>query len=79
MQFQTASCHIDATTLAAAMQPFDPAARITVDSSRDLIEVISTATAEQVQGVLDDLGCSATPLEKEAHISGGSTCCGGCS
>ncbi|MGB4860128.1 MAG: hypothetical protein WBP11_12490 [Dokdonella sp.] len=79
MQFQMTSCHVDAAKLAAAMQPFDPAARITVDSAHDRLEVISSATAEQVQGVLDELGCSATPLDKEVHISGGSTCCGGCS
>lgn len=79
MQFQMSACHVDATKLAAAMQPFDPAARITVDSAHDRLEVISSATLEQVQGVLNELGCVVTPLDKDVHISGGSTCCGGCS
>ena len=79
MQFQISSCPVDATKLAAAMRPLDPDARVTVDSAHDRLEVISSASAEQVQGVLDQLGCAVTPLEKEVHISGGSTCCGGCS
>lgn len=79
MQFELSSCHLDATRLAAAMQPLDPDARITLDAAHDRLEVISSATTEQVQGVLDSLGCSATPLEADEHISGGSTCCGGCS
>lgn len=79
MQFEVSSCHLDATKLAAAMRPLDPDARIVLDAEHDRLEVISNATADQVQGVLDALGCSATPLTVEEHISGGSTCCGGCS
>lgn len=79
MQFQISSCHVDTSKLVAAMRPIDPNARITVDSAHDRFEVISSATAEEVQGVLDELGCLVTPLDKEVHISGGSTCCGGCS
>ncbi len=79
MQFEVTSCQLDASKLAAAMQPLDPDARITLDSAHDRLEVISSASAEQVQGVLDQLGCSATPLDNDVHISGGTTCCGGCS
>lgn len=79
MQFQVTSCQLDSNKIAAAMQPLDPDARITLDSANDRLEVISSASAEQVQGVLDQLGCSATALDQEVHISGGSTCCGGCS
>lgn len=79
MQFQLTSCQLDSSKLTAAMRPLDPDARITLDSTNDRLEVISSASAEQVQGVLDQLGCSATPLDQEVHISGGSTCCGGCS
>ena len=79
MQFQLTSCQLDSSKLTAAMRPLDPDARITLDFANDRLEVISSARAEQVQSVLDQLGCSATPLDQEVHISGGSTCCGGCS
>lgn len=79
MQFDISSSHVDAIKLAAAIHPLDPDARITLDAAHDRLEVISNATAEQVRGVLDELGCSATPLQVDEHVSGGSTCCGGCS
>jgi copper chaperone len=79
MQFELSACHLDATQLAAALRPLDPDARIVLDAARGHLEVISTATALQVQGVLHDIGCAALPLEQDVHISGGSTCCGQCS
>lgn len=79
MRFEVTSGHIDANAIAAAMLPLDPAARITVDSAQSQLEVMSNASAKQVQGVLAELGCVVTPLESDMHISGGSTCCGGCS
>lgn len=79
MQFQLTTCTHDAAELTAALHPLDPDAQVTVDGEGGYLEVISTATAEQVQGVLELIGCAATPLQEEVHISGGSTCCGGCS
>lgn len=79
MQFELSARDLDATTLAAALRPLDPDARIALDAARGRLEVISTATAVQVRDALAGIGCAATPLEKDVHISGGSTCCGHCS
>ncbi|MDN5781083.1 MAG: hypothetical protein L0H23_03505 [Luteimonas sp.] len=79
MQFELTTCNLDAAGLAAALAPLDADARIVLDAARGHLEVISVATAAQVLGVLDGLGCAATPLEQDVHISGGSTCCGQCS
>jgi len=79
MQFELTTCTHDATTLTAALRPLDRDARVTLDDASGHLEVISTATTEQVQSALEQLGCAATPLQDDIHISGGSTCCGGCS
>lgn len=79
MQFELSTRNLDAAALAAALRPLDPEARIALDAARGRLEVVSVATAAQVLGVLDGIGCTATPLEQEVHISGGSTCCGHCS
>lgn len=78
MQFELSARDLDATRLAAALRPLDPDARITLDAPRGHLEVISTATAVQVREALHGIGCVATPLEQDVHISGGSTCCGSC-
>lgn len=79
MQFELSTHHLDATQLAAALRPLDPDARIALDAAHGRLEVISTATALQVQDVLQEMGCTARPLEQDVHVSGGSTCCGQCS
>lgn len=79
MQFELSTSDLDATVLAAALQPVDPDARIAFDAENGSLEVMSTATVVQVQDALQAMGYPATLLEKEVHISGGSTCCGGCS
>lgn len=78
MHFALATPDIDAATLAAALRPLDPAAWIALDAARGRLEVIGTATTAQVLGVLQAIGCVATPLEQDVHVSGGSTCCGHC-
>lgn len=79
MQFELSSHDLDAPKLAAALRPLDPDARIAFDTDHGSLEVLSTATATQVQEALQGLGYEATLLDKDVHISGGSTCCGGCS
>ncbi len=79
MQFELSTCHHDTTQLAAALHALDPNVRVVLDAAHGHLEVISTATAVQVQDVLRDIGCAAQPLEQDVHISGGSTCCGQCS
>lgn len=78
MQFELSARDLDAATLAAALRSLDPDARIALDAARGRLEVVSTATAVQVQGALEAIGCVAKPLEQDVHISGGSTCCGHC-
>ncbi len=79
MQFELSTHDLDAPKLAAALRPLDPEARIAFDSDHGSLEVLSTATATQVHAALQELGYEARLLEQDVHISGGSTCCGGCS
>ena len=77
MQFELSAPRPDASLLAAALRPLDPEVKVVLDQ-RGRLEVMSTATADQVIVALEQMGCVATPLEKDVHISGGSTCCGHC-
>lgn len=78
MQFELSVHNLDAAAIAAALRPLDPEAQIALDAKRGRLEVISTATASQVQDALQGIGCLARPLDQDVHISGGSTCCGHC-
>jgi copper chaperone len=78
MQFELTAPRLDANLLASALRQLDPEVKVVLDAHRGKLEVISTATAGQVLVALEELGCVARPLEKEVHISGGSTCCGHC-
>ena len=78
MQFEFSTCNHDAPALTAALRKLDPNVQVAVDAARGRLEVLGTATRAQVQDVLASLGCVATPLDTEVHISGGSTCCGHC-
>lgn len=78
MQFQLHSGVPEAATLNAALRQLDPDAGIVLDARKNRLEVLSTANASEVLGALDAVGCVATPLLEEVHISGGSTCCGHC-
>ncbi len=79
MQFELSARDLDPAAVVATLQSLDSGARIAVDATGNRLEVISTATAAQVQDALQDIGYVAKPLEADEHISGGSTCCGGCS
>lgn len=79
MQFELSTNRLDAPKLSAALRPLDPDARIAFDADHGSLEVLSTATTAQVQEALQELGYEAKLLEQDVHISGGSTCCGGCS
>lgn len=78
MQFQLSGNRPNAAMVAAAVHPLDPGARIALDEQRSLLEVVSTASANQIVFALQQIGCQAAPLDSLMHISGGSTCCGGC-
>lgn len=68
----------DAATLAAALRPLDPEAKLALDGSGRL-DVISSASGPQVLDALRRAGLQVEPAVQELHVSGGSTCCGGCS
>ncbi len=78
MQFELSARDLDPAQLVATLQSLDAGASVALDPARGRLEVISTATAAQVQEALQDIGYVAKPLEKDVHISGGSTCCGHC-
>jgi len=69
----------DAAMLATAMRPLDPDATIALDRASGRLEVISSASSEQIVAALRKVGYEAAPLQQAVHVSGGSTCCGGCS
>lgn len=79
MQFHLSSHTVDAAAIAKVLTPLDPQATITLDAGRGLLEVISTISTNNIMHALEQIDCKAEPLEKLLHISGGSTCCGGCS
>ncbi|MEN1956662.1 hypothetical protein WCE34_03270 [Luteimonas sp. MJ204] len=79
MQFDLSAGTFDATTLTAALRPIDPDAKITIDIASGRLDVVSVASREQILEALDKAGCQAEPAVHELHVSGGSTCCGGCS
>src|SRR3546814_17622280 len=76
MQFELSTRELDAAMIATALRPLDPDARVALDVASGHLEVLSPASAAQVLGVLDPMGCVSTPLSQAVHISGGSTCCG---
>src|SRR3546814_17415208 len=78
MQFELSTRQLDAAEIATALRPLDPDARVAFDAQHGHLDVLSRASAEQVLGVLDAMGCVATPLSQDVHLSGGSTCCGQC-
>ena len=78
MQFELSTAHPDAASLTAAMRALDPQAKVVLDADRGRLEVLASASGAQILDALARIGCVARPLEKEVHISGGSTCCGHC-
>ncbi|WP_424680782.1 hypothetical protein [Frateuria sp. YIM B11624] len=78
MQFELSTAHPDAASLTAAMRALDPQAKVVLDTDRGRLEVLASASGPQILEALARIGCVARPLEKEVHISGGSTCCGHC-
>lgn len=78
MQFELSTHNVDAAALAAAMRALDPHAKVALDAGRGRLEVLASASSVQILDALSRIGCVATPLQQDVHISGGSTCCGHC-
>ena len=68
----------DAATLAAALRPLDPDAQVALDAGNGRLDVVTSASREQVATALRQAGYGVSPVVQELHVSGGSTCCGGC-
>ncbi|MGY0612192.1 MULTISPECIES: hypothetical protein [unclassified Luteimonas] len=79
MQFDLSAGKFDVAMLTTALRPLDPDAKITLDSGSGRLDVVSVASQEQILEALKKVGCQAEPAVHELHVSGGSTCCGGCS
>ncbi len=79
MQFQLSSGQVNTDTVASVLNPMDPDAEITFDPDSGVLEVISTISTNQIVAALSEVGCEVKLLDNLVHISGGSTCCGGCS
>ena len=77
MQFEL-DARPDAATLATALRPLDPDAKIALDGASGRLDVISSASSEQVADALRQAGYAVQPVVQELHVSGGSTCSGGC-
>jgi hypothetical protein len=77
MQFEL-SGKPDAAMLATALRPLDPDARLALDLDGTRLDVVSSASSDQVVAALHRVGYIAKPVEQDVHVSGGSTCCGGC-
>ena len=78
MQFRLSDTTPDATVIAAALRLLDPDVKVTRDDAQGCVDVRSSASEEDVTHALQRLGFDAEPLQKDVHVSGGSTCCGGC-
>lgn len=78
MQYQLSAGKPEASAVAAALRKLDPNVQVALDAARGRLEVLAIVTHAQVQDVLQGMGCVATPLAAEVHISGGSSCCGHC-
>ncbi|MBN8728422.1 MAG: hypothetical protein J0H15_12070 [Xanthomonadales bacterium] len=78
MQFQLGANAPDSSTIIHRLRALDPGAEITIDAHGGVVEMISSASAQQIVHALDQLGCEAKVLDDLVHVSGGSTCCGGC-
>ena len=49
MQFELSAHDLDSLVLSAALRPLDPAAKIALDAARGRLEVISSASAADIQ------------------------------
>lgn len=79
MQFELSTPpNPDTGRLVAALRPLDPQARVALDPGRGRLEVLTVASAAQVLAVIESIGWAARVMDQDVHISGGSTCCGGC-
>lgn len=78
MQFEL-SGQPDAAMLSTALRPLDPDAKIALDLASGRLDVISSASSGQIVAALREAGYAAEAVEDDVHVSGGSTCCGGCS
>lgn len=79
MQFQFSGAVPSATRVAAALSLLDPDVKVVQDDALGCVDIQSSVSSDEVLQVLGRLGHKASVVKDEVHVSGGSTCCGGCS
>ena len=64
--------------LIRAVQSVDALAHVRIDASGRQASIDGRLTAQQVAAAARDAGLAGVLTGAEEHVSGGSTCCGGC-
>lgn len=79
MFFQIDPQTADLNAVSRALKQIDAFAQVTHEPDTGRMEVVGDLSASQALDALQKAGVSVEQLEDGTHISGGSTCCGGCS
>lgn len=80
MLFQLKNLGTDTSAIARAMKAQDAFAQVSVDAATNQVKVLGQLTSAQALAAFKAAGYEASPAgeAREAHVSGGSTCCGSC-
>jgi copper chaperone len=80
MIFQVPHPISDSVELLRALRAHDAFAQIEVDTAKGTIKVLGQLDANQAAAAFGRVGIDARPMAdaRNAHVSGGSTCCGHC-
>lgn len=78
MFFQIDPHTTDIDLVSRALKQIDAFAQVTHEPDTGRMEVVGDMSASQALAALQQAGVAVQPLEDGTHVSGGSTCCGGC-
>jgi copper chaperone len=80
MKFQVSHPIADSVELLRVLRVHDALAQIELDAAAGTIKVLGQLDANQAAAAFGRVGIDARPLAdaRDAHVSGGSTCCGHC-
>lgn len=79
MFFQIDPHTADVDAVSRALKQIDAFAQVVHEPDTGRMEVVGDLSASQALAALQQAGVSVKQLEDGTHVSGGSTCCGGCS
>ena len=65
--------------LIRAVQAVDPQAQVHIDATGRQARIDGQLNAQQAASALREAGLAGVVTGTQAHVAGGSTCCGGCS